>query len=97
MKIAAEVLLVVAVLTPCVVVAAPKDAGARKVISVECDKGETIGDALAKIDRNGPNTVRVSGTCHENVSVMGFYDLRLEGQPATLEPAAQPRGRLPST
>jgi len=47
----------------------PTTAGAdgRKVVTVQCDRGETIGDALTK--HEGPLTIQVVGVCQEHVAV----------------------------
>jgi hypothetical protein len=68
-------------------VSAPAAATPNEVVSVRCDTGQTIGHALAKLDKMRPNVLRVSGTCRENVIVTGFDDLTIVGRPgATLLP-----------
>ena len=57
-------------------------------ITVDCDKGQLLNQALGKLDRHTPTTVSVNGTCSEYVKVIGFENLTLKGLPgATL---AQP-------
>ena len=42
-------------------------ADGRKFVTVQCDRGETIGDVLTK--HEGPLTVQVVGVCQEHVAV----------------------------
>lgn len=42
-------------------------ADGRKVVTVQCDRGETIGDPLTKYE--GPLTIQVVGVCQEHVAV----------------------------
>ena len=59
-------------------------------VSVDCNKGQSLNQTLAKLDKQTPTTVSVNGTCTEYVNVVGFENLVLKGQPgATL---AQPSG-----
>lgn len=54
-------------------------------VSVDCDKGQSLSQTLAKLNKLAPTTVTVSGTCSEFVDVFGFENLVLKGQPgATL-------------
>jgi hypothetical protein len=53
-------------------------AGAADV-SVDCNKKGSINEALAKLSPTGPNTVRVSGACNENIHIQGFDRLTLIG------------------
>ncbi len=56
---------------------------------VDCAAGQTIGRALARLDKGRPSVLRVSGTCHESVTVEGFDDLRIVGAPgAAIESVA---------
>ena len=55
--------------------------------TVACDAGQTITAALSKLDKRGPNTLKVSGTCRENVAIRGFDDLRIVAPGAVLIPA----------
>jgi hypothetical protein len=52
---------------------------AAKEVAVDCDSGTTIAWGLGKLDPAGPSTLRISGTCQENVLIRGFSDLRLVG------------------
>jgi len=53
--------------------------------SVDCNSGQSLNAALAKLDKKTPNTVSVNGTCTEYVQVFGFENLLLKGLPgATL-------------
>lgn len=80
-------LLAGCLLMPCVGTA--KD---KQTTKVDCDKGQTINDVLGRIDRQGPNTVVVSGTCTELVWIEGFSQLALQGgvTGATLVAPADP-------
>lgn len=51
----------------------------------------SINGALRLLDPAGPNTIRVSGTCHENVVIQGFDRLTLEAVPggATIDDASK--------
>ena len=52
------------------------------VVSVTCvKKGTTLTGALAKLTKSVANTVTISGTCTEDVSVSGYADLTLIGNP----------------
>jgi hypothetical protein len=73
---------------PMAALAKPKTPDGRTLTTVNCDSGSTISAALQSIDKAGPNTVLVSGTCHENISIVGFDDLKVLGQPATLMPVS---------
>ena len=57
-------------------------------IAVDCSKGQSLNQTLAKLNRQTPYSVTVNGTCTEFVQVVGFHNLMLKGLPgATL---AQP-------
>jgi hypothetical protein len=59
---------------------------ARRDLFVRCNAGETIGRALARLDKSHRQVLRVSGTCRESVLIQGFADLTIVGSPgATLE------------
>jgi hypothetical protein len=59
-------------------------------VTVDCNQGQSLNQTLAKLDKQTPTTVSVSGTCTEYVSVVGFENLSLNGMTgATL---AQPSG-----
>jgi hypothetical protein len=79
-------------LAPCVLWAAPKTADGRTRTVVSCDKGDTIGGALSRLSRVGPNTVEVYGACTENVTIERFHDLWIIGRQATLQPAVTTSG-----
>jgi hypothetical protein len=52
----------------------------RQNLTVDCSTGGNINNTLAQItDRNGPNTINVSGTCPGQVSVVGFNRLTIQG------------------
>ena len=54
-------------------------------ITVDCSKGQSLNQTLAKLNRQTPYTVSVNGTCTEYVQVNGFENLTLKGMPgATL-------------
>lgn len=54
-------------------------------ITVDCSKGQSVNQALAKLDKHTPTTILVNGTCTESVAVIGFENLTLKGMPdATL-------------
>ncbi len=48
-------------------------------ITVNCDSGQSLNVALSKLNKQGPNTVSVNGTCTEYVQVFGFENLTLKG------------------
>jgi hypothetical protein len=59
-------------------------------VAVDCNKGQSLNQTLARLDKQTPTTVSVNGTCTEYVNVVGFENLLLKGQPgATL---VQPSG-----
>ena len=47
-------------------------------VSVDCNKGQSLNQTLAKLDKQTPTTVSVYGTCTEYVNVVGFENLVLE-------------------
>ncbi len=47
--------------------------------TVDCNQGQSISAALAKLNKQTPNTLTVSGTCTEYVQVIGFESLTLQG------------------
>jgi len=54
-------------------------------ITVDCSKGQSLNQILAKLNRQTFYTVSVNGTCTEFVQVVGFHNLVLKGLPgATL-------------
>ena len=62
--------------------AAPVFSAQAALVSVDCSKkGTTLTSALAKLSKSVANTVTISGTCTEDVSVSGYADLTLIGKP----------------
>jgi hypothetical protein len=65
-----------------------------KAASVDCDRGDSVNDALARLAARavaGPTTLWVKGTCTEYVQVRGFDGLSLKGRPgATLVKPSTP-------
>ncbi|HXG64832.1 MAG TPA: hypothetical protein VNO70_06970 [Blastocatellia bacterium] len=59
-------------------------AQAAKETKVDCDKGDTINGAIAKLNRREPNFVLVSGTCTETVDVFNYNDLAIVGSPGAV-------------
>jgi len=62
-------------------------------IKVDCNKGGSVGAALAHLTQTGNTrgvTIFVSGTCNENISISGFDHLVLKslGQGTTLQDAS---------
>jgi hypothetical protein len=54
-------------------------------LTVDCNKGGTIGAAIAKISVHnplGPNVITVTGACHENVSIVSLNNLTLQASKA---------------
>src|ERR1051326_1091238 len=54
----------------------------------------TITAALASLPATGPNGIAVSGTCTENVVIVGRTDLAIFGNPSATIQAANPNGRV---
>jgi hypothetical protein len=55
-------------------------------ITVDCSKGQSLNQTLARLNRQTPYAVSVNGTCTEFVQVSGFHNLVLKGLPgATLK------------
>lgn len=50
-------------------------------VTVDCNKKKTITEALAGLSKQGPNTIHVSGTCNEAVTIDGYEDLTVIGNP----------------
>ncbi len=71
------------------------------IVNVNCNanKNNSINVALGKLNKRGPNTVRVSGNCNEAVVIDGFDRLTLEGNPtATInDPTPSPDPDLEDT
>jgi len=51
------------------------------VVNVDCNQGQSLSRALAKLDKHTPTTVVVNGACAESVQVVGFENLTLKGLP----------------
>ena len=66
-------------------------------ITVDCNKGQSLNHALAKLDKHTPVTVSVKGTCTEYVLIDGVDNLTVKGLPgATIQqPATNPPSILP--
>lgn len=62
------------VLCPMLLAVAARSATVR----VRCGHPPSINGVLRLLDPAGPNTIRVSGTCHENVLIQGFDRLTLQ-------------------
>jgi hypothetical protein len=60
---------------------------------VKCDNGQSLNSTLSRLNRKMPTTILVEGTCTEYVSIDGFEDLTLKGQPgaALQQPATNPQ------
>jgi hypothetical protein len=54
----------------------------------------TVTAALASLPANGPNSISVSGTCTENIVIVGRTDLAIFGNPSATIKAANPNGRV---
>lgn len=63
---------------------------------VDCDRGQSLNQALSKLEKHTPITILVSGTCTEYVQIIGFDGLTLQGLPgATLsQPSTDPNNGL---
>ena len=61
--------------------------------NVDCDKGQSLNRALAKLDKFNGATLTFKGTCTEYVVVDGFNNLTLKGlQGATIQqPSVEPQ------
>lgn len=66
-------------------------------ITVNCANGQSLNGALSRLNKFGPTTVFVKGTCTEYVTINGFDGLTLKGLPgATLQqPSTTPGGGVP--
>jgi len=60
------------------------------VVKVDCNQGQSLNQALAKLDKYASTTVLVNGTCTESVQVVGFENLMLKGLPGAA--LVQPSG-----
>lgn len=54
----------------------------------------SINAALASFSKTGPNSITVTGTCHENVVIFGFTDLNISGNPTATVTPGNANGRL---
>jgi hypothetical protein len=54
----------------------------------------SIHDALASLPAAGPNSISVTGTCHENVVMAGRTDLNISGNPSATVVPGNPNGHL---
>jgi len=64
-------------------------------ITVDCSKGQSLNQTLAKLNKQTAYTVSVNGTCTEWVQVVGFQNLVLKGLPgATLVQPSTGGGNL---
>ncbi len=57
------------------------DSTTSATVTVDCNDGKKINAALARLRKQGPNTVKVKGTCNESVSIDGFKLLTLIAEP----------------
>lgn len=81
-KVRRGILLLLSLMTAAAMAAAST---ASNTITVDCSRGQSLNQTLAKLDKHTPTTVAVSGTCSEYVQAIGFENLTLKGQPgATL-------------
>jgi hypothetical protein len=62
-------------------------------ITVNCNNGQSLNGTLSHLNRQGPTTVIVQGTCTEFVKIDGFEALTLKGQAgaAIQQPATNPQ------
>jgi hypothetical protein len=58
-------------------------------VRVNCDNGDSLNDALSRLNKRLPATISVSGTCTEFVLVVGFENISLNGLPgaALMQPS----------
>ena len=64
-------------------------------ITVDCNKGQSLNQTLAKLNRQTPYSVSVNGTCTEFVQVIGFHNLVVKALPgATLVQPSTGGGNL---
>lgn len=64
-------------------------------ITVDCNKGQSLNQTLAKLNRQTAYTVSVNGTCTEWIQIVGFHNLLLKGLPgATLAQPSTGGGNL---
>jgi hypothetical protein len=64
-------------------------------VTVDCNAGQSLNQALSKLNAHVPNTVSVNGTCTEYVQITGFDGLTLKALPgAALHQPAGGTGTL---
>lgn len=64
-------------------------------VTVDCSKGQSLNQTLAKLNRGTSYTVSINGTCTEFVQVVGFHNLVLKALPgATLVQPSSGGGNL---
>ena len=66
------------------------NAALATTVSVDCNAGQSINAALSGLDLEGPNSILVSGTCHENVVIRDRERLTIVGVPTATIVAADP-------
>jgi hypothetical protein len=62
-----------------------------RTITVRCNQGMTISEALGWLNPAESHTIRVTGTCHDAITIGGFTQLSIIGEktksgPATIKP-----------
>lgn len=65
-------------------------------IIVDCDAGQSLNNTISHLNKTGPTTILVKGTCTEYVHIDGFERLTVKGmEGATVEqPSTDPKGGL---
>jgi hypothetical protein len=96
-NISRTTLAIIFLTIPCAGFAPLSARGAGLTLTVNCNTGQTIGAALARVAEsgplgaNGPATILVSGTCNEDVSILRMDHLTLPGNPtATINGGSDP-------
>ncbi len=64
---------------------------AAKTVTVNCNQGMTVSNAINELNPAESNTIRIIGTCKEYIGVIGFAQLSITGVttasgPATIKP-----------
>jgi hypothetical protein len=61
-------------------------------VVVNCDEGQSLNAAISKLNKEGPNTVLVRGTCTEYVNIVGFENLTVKSvtRATLVQPSAIP-------
>jgi hypothetical protein len=49
-----------------------------QAVAVNCNAGQSLNAAISKLNKLGPNTVTVQGTCAEYVTISGFENLTVK-------------------